>query len=319
MVNNPKEAIRKGTYMIYIFTALFCEAHILIRQFDLEKNTENTWFQEFYNETAGIRLTVTGVGEVAAAAAVGSVCSVYRPGSGDVLLNVGTCAYTAESDGIFLCNKITEQATGRTFYPDMLYRHNLHENAIVTGMLPWSEEGRGSHGTSKGYPVKASSPDAGLPAAVSDGSLYDMEAAAVYQAGSLFFSPHQMLFLKVVSDGGAAEEVSREQIERRMEKYQKCIFDLIGQISAITHMTEKDGNGANCLWQEDEALIRTFCRDLHCSKAMRDSMRQYIRYLSLAEMDYTFVIRDMYEKGLLPCKDKREGKLRFEEFKRRVF
>lgn len=286
--------------MIYIFTALYYEAHMLIRQFELAKNPENTRLQEFYNETAGIRLTVTGVGEIAAAAAVGGICSVYRPGRGDVLLNVGICAHAAESGGIFLCNKITEQATGRTFYPDMLYRHNFREKAIVTGMLPWDGEKEG----------------AGLPAAVSAGNLYDMEAAAVYQAGSCFFGPHQMFFLKAVSDGGSAKEVSREQIECVMEKYREGILEFIGQLSAIMR---KSGCGESRLRQEEETLLQRFCADLHCSKAMGDSVRQYIRYLSLAGTDYSFVIREMYEKGLLPCRDKREGKLRFEEFKRRVF
>lgn len=48
-------------------------------------------------------------------------------------------------------------------------------------------------------------------------------------------------------------------------------------------------------------------------------MRQYIQYLKLTEVDYISIVQNMYENNLLPCKDKREGKLRFEEFKRRLF
>ena len=279
--------------MIYIFTALYCEAHIFIKQFNLTKNQEHTWFQEFYNETAGIRLAVTGVGEIAAAAAVGSICSIYRPTQGDLLLNVGICAHAAKNDGIFLCNKIIEKATGKTYYPDMLYRHNFCEGTIVTGMQPWNEEN-----------------------AAPTQELYDMEAAAVYQAGIHFFGPHQMIFLKIVSDNGAVEEIFKERTMHLMEKYQDCIFDYISQIAAIT---QQKNCRKNKLRQEEDRLINTLCTDLHCSKAMRDSMQQYIRYLTLAGTDYVAVIRDMYEKELLPCKDKREGKLRFEEFKRRLF
>ena len=65
--------------MIYIFTALYCEAHIFIQKYNLIKNQEITWFQEFYNKTTGIRLAVTGVGEIAAAAVVSSICSLYKP------------------------------------------------------------------------------------------------------------------------------------------------------------------------------------------------------------------------------------------------
>ena len=279
--------------MVYIFTALYCEAYIFIKQFKLIKNQENTFFQEFYNETAGIRLTITGVGEIAAAAAVGSVCSVYKPMQGDLLFNVGICAHTVKNDGIFLCNKIIERATGKTFYPDMLYRHNFCEGTIVTEMLSWNREN-----------------------AISTGELHDMEAAAIYQAGVRFFGPHQMIFLKAVSDTGTAEEVSKERAAHIMEKYQDCIFDYIGQLSTIIPNSERH---KNCLSQEAARLIETFCTDLHCSKTMKDSMQQYIRYMTLAGIDYVSVIRDMYEKELLPCKDKREGKLRFEQFKKRVF
>ena len=279
--------------MVYIFTALYCEAHIFIKQFKLIKNQDNASFQEFYNETCGIRLTVTGVGEIAAAAAVGSICSIYKPTQSDLLLNAGICAHTTKNDGIFLCNKIIEHATGKTFYPDMLYRHNFCEGTIVTGMMPWN----GKNFT---------------PA----GNLYDMEAAAFYQAGIHFLGPHQMIFLKAVSDQGAAKEVSKERTVSLMEKYQDCIIDYIRQISDIAQL---NGCRKNSLREEEEKLIETFCTDLHCSKAMRDSMHQYIRYLSLTGIDYISVIQNMYVKELLPCKDKREGKLRFEEFKRQLF
>ena len=174
--------------MIYIFTALYCEAHIFIRKYNLIKNNENIWFQEFYNESSGLRLTITGVGEIAAATAVGSVCSIYKPTQEDLLLNVGICAHSTEKHGIFLCNQIIEKATGKTFYPDMLYRSNFCEGTIVTEMLPWNA-------LNDNPKTKSSA-----------GNLYDMEAAAIYQAGIHFFGPHQMIFLKIVSDRGIIEK-----------------------------------------------------------------------------------------------------------------
>lgn len=279
--------------MVYLFTALYCEAHIFIKQYKLIKNQQRTWFQEFYNEADGIRLAVTGVGEIAASATVSSVCSLYRPMPDDLLLNVGICAHAAKNEGIFLCNKIIEEATGRTFYPDMLYRHNFCEETIVTRMLPW-------HGGNASCAA----------------NLYDMEAAAVYQAGARFFGPHQMSFLKIVSDSGAVKDISKERVTHLMERYQDSIFDYIRRMAALTQANSRRQKE---LCQEDTRLIGTFCADLHCSKAMRDSVQQYIRYLTLAGTDYISVIQDMYEKELLPCKDKREGKQRFEEFKKRLF
>ena len=290
--------------MIYLFTALYCEAHMLIQQFQLTKNPKNTWLQEFRNEAAGITLIITGVGEIAAASAVGGVCAAYRPKREDMLLNVGICAHTEESEGIFLCNKITEQATGKTFYPDMLYRHEFREAAAVTGMQPWSRETDGAGPSAGGL--------GDLAVTFPSGTLYDMEAAAVYQAGACFFGPHQMIFLKVVSDRGAAGAVSQKQTEQLMEKYRDPVVDYIRQIQVIS---EKEIGTHD----QEEAMLEQLCADLHCSRAMRDSMRQYIRYLTLAGGEYVPMIQKMYEEGLLPCRDKREGKQRFEEFKRRVF
>lgn len=290
--------------MIYVFTALYCEAHIFIKRYGLVKNPENTWFQEFYNESAGIRLTITGVGEINASAAVSSVCSLYRPDREDLLLNVGTCAHAEKEDGIFLCHKIVEQATGRSFYPDMLYRHAFREGTVVTCMLPW--DGR--------------TYESGLGAArPQEERIFDMEAAAVYQAGSRFFGPHQMMFLKAVSDRGTAETISEKQIRERMERYQEKIFCYVERIQQTADQRRRREMHAERQPKKEEALIEAFCQDMRCSKAMRDMVEQYIRYLILAGRDYTDIVREMYEEGHLPCKDKREGKRCLEEFKRRLF
>lgn len=297
--------------MIYIFTALYCEAHTLIRQFHLTKNHGNTRFQEFYNETSGIRLTITGVGEIAAAAAVGSICTAYPPAEDDLLFNIGTCAYIQnarpgqsqpfpykEADGIFLCNQIFEEATGRRFYPDMLICHDFQEASIVTVGKPWNADGNGE---AQGHTVA--------------GALRDMEAAAIYQAGAYFFGPHQMMFLKLVSDFGTADAVSREQVERLMEQYADRFSGFIGRLLEMTGHSEAD----RMRRAREEALYERLSGDLHCSKAMGDSLRQHLHYLTLTGTDYVSAIENLYREGLLPCRDRREGKLRFEELKRRLF
>lgn len=303
--------------MIYLFTALYCEAQVFIKHFHLEKNLENTGFQEFYSEAAGVRLTITGVGEIAAAVAVAGACAKYKPKKDDMLLNVGICAHTAGKESVFVCNKITELATGKTFYPDILYAHNFKEEAIVTGMSVQNGEENGSL-TSEMF---------------SSGTLYDMEAAAIYQAGAYFFGPHQMMFLKIVSDNGAANLTPKKQaevlhVDRLMETYQNDLVNWVEKLIAIVHRSgrqedniskeyyRRDNEG--CLLPENEPLLEKLCADLHCSKVMRDSLEQHIRYMELSGTDYVPVVQEMYREELLPCKDKREGKLRFEELKRRL-
>lgn len=286
--------------MIYIFTALYCEASGFIRQFHLKK-TSNAFFQQFVSESPQILLTISGVGEIAAAAAVSSVCTSHPPGRDDFFINIGTCAGTAGQGELFLIHKLVEQPTGKTFYPDLLYRHDFQEAGLVTGMVPYTAS------------------DAGL-------SLYDMEAAAVYQAGAYFLGPHQMIFLKVVSDRGEGDRLSEERVRQLMEMHMDSICTFLerllcqsqtmraGQADGTLHPKQKWREGARM-----EQWLHQLCTDLHCSKTMEHSLRQHIRYAVLTEIDVQAVIEELYRENKLPCRDKREGKQRFEEFRQRLF
>lgn len=96
----------------------------------------------------------------------------------------------------YLCSKITEEATQKTFYPDILYRHPFPEAAVVTGM----NVRRKASVSEEHVCQKADMPqntDTANPVKLCDTELYnielyDMEAAAGYQAAHHFFGPHQM-------------------------------------------------------------------------------------------------------------------------------
>lgn len=300
--------------MIYVVTALYQEAHGLIRELELKKNTAYAPFEVFDNESAGIRLVVTGVGEIAAAAATAAVCARDGADAADFLINIGCCAAanagadsgceTVDSDmdsgygaanatqigDLYLCHKITEQATGKTFYPDILYRHPWKERELVTGMQPLQE-------------------------AAAQGVLYDMEAAAVYQAGIRFFSPDRMLFLKVVSDFGVAgqERMTAETLAGLLEQHVKAVAAFLANLREATDEEETLRSGG--ILQEDEAVLEQLFAALHCSQTMRASARQYITYAALTGYDWKAELKEWYARGLFPCKDRREGKVRLEELK----
>lgn len=287
--------------MIYIFMALYQEADSLIRHYHLKKEVQNSRFQVFLNEEAGICLGITGVGPIAAATAVSSICTGYEAGCGDFLLNIGSGAAVAQSEDvgeIFLCNKLVEAATGRTFYPDVLYRHDFREGCLVTGAMPL--DGKSD--------MRGRIPK--------DAVIYDMEAAAIYQAGSYFFGPHQMSFLKVLTDCGMAQSVTAEQLKTKMTAAIDPMTAYIDHIARILTYEKESFNGGEKNHTED--IVKRLCEDLHCSKTMEAALRQQIRYCVLAGKDAASVIMDMYAAGKLPCKDKREGKLCFEELKRRL-
>lgn len=294
--------------MIYVMMALYQEAHGLIRELELKKNTAYAPFEVFDNESAGIRLVVTGVGEIAAAAATAAVCARDGADAADFLVNIGCCAaggcepadrdmdsgygaaHAAQIGDLYVCHKITEQATGKTFYPDILYRHPWRERELVTGMQP-------------------------LQRAAAHGVLYDMEAAAVYQAGIRFFSPDRMLFLKVVSDFGIAgqERMTAEALTGLLEQHVKEVAAFLTNLREAADEEETLRNDG--ILQEDEAVLERLFAALHCSQTMRASARQYITYAALTGYDWKAELEEWYARGLLPCKDRREGKVRLEELK----
>ena len=300
--------------MIYVVTALYQEAHGFIRELELKKNTAYAPFEVFDNESAGIRLVVTGVGEIAAAAATAAVCARDGADASDFLINIGCCAaanagadsgcetvdsgmdsgygaaHAAQIGDLYVCHKITEQATGKTFYPDILYRHPWKERELVTGMQP-------------------------LQRAAAHGALYDMEAAAVYQAGIRFFSPDRMLFLKVVSDFGVAgqERMTAETLTGLLEQHVKEIAAFFTNLHEAADEEETLRNDG--ILQEDEAVLERLFAALHCSQTMRASARQYITDAALTGYDWKAELEEWYARGLLPCKDRREGKVRLEELK----
>ena len=294
--------------MIYVMMALYQEAHGLIRELELKKNTAYAPFEVFDNESAGIRLVVTGVGEIAAAAATAAVCARDGADAADFLVNIGCCAaggcepadrdmdsgygaaHAAQIGDLYVCHKITEQATGKTFYTDILYRHPWKERELVTGMQP-------------------------LQRAAAHGALYDMEAAAVYQAGIRFFSPDRMIFLKVVSDFGIAgqERMTAEALTGLLEQHVKEVAAFLTNLREAADEEETLRNDG--ILQEDETVLERLFAALHCSQTMRASARQYITYAALTGYDWKAELEEWYARGLLPCKDRREGKVRLEELK----
>lgn len=294
--------------MIYLFTALYGEAQMFIERFHLKKQMDGTRFQQFRSESGQILLTVSGVGEIAAAAAVSSVCTQVPPGRHDFLLNVGICAGVPDGHGIYYIRKLTELTTGKTFYPDLLYIHGLPEAELWTVMKPWRRAAQ-TDGMAEAY-----SHDTGAESGL---KLYDMEAAAIYQAGAYFFSPHQMIFVKVISDSGEGETLGTADARNCLQAYGKELCELLERLLRIVQMENRPEQAVQ--YGETEQLFQRLCADLHCSKAMADLLRQYVRYASLSGIDYCQVVQKLYEDNRLPCGNKREGKQCFEELKQRLF
>lgn len=271
--------------MVTVYCALYPEAQELICTYHLKKETDRQHFQVFSSEDKAFRLVVTGVG-LSAAVAVAEISTMYPPKDTDFLVNFGSCGGCGFSlEEVYLCNKIVDAAGGRTFYPDILYRHPFSEAEITSFPRPQA------HGQ--------------MPA-----SLCDMEAAAVYQSGSYYYSTHQMVFLKVVVDDGVAGKVSVREFGKQMKTGTARVTGFLDRLREIS-----DLNGDRKAEQLFPAWI---LEEFHGSKTMQAKLCQMLRYFELTGTDYETLLNGYRRSGRLPC-DKQEGKKILEELKSRLF
>ena len=281
--------------MVYVFCAFYGECSGLIKHYNLKKRQTDKYyrFDVFENENQPVRIILTGQGSVMAAAALSGAASFFGIKAEDAIINVGTCAGDYEPGQVFICNKITEEATGRTFYPDMILRSSLPERELVTAPVVIRK-------SIHEYVNKDSY----------DMVLYDMEAAAIYQAANLYVGPHRMGFVKVVSDNGDIEGLTPDFIKGLMAEAVDEIASYVDMFVADTHDM--------CRAEESTQFTNQLCKDLHCSKVMENQVRQLIKYLSLEGTDYMTYINKLYNEGRLPAHDKKNGKVCLDEIKREL-
>lgn len=257
--------------VLYLFTALFPEARGIIRAFHLKKDPESRAFQRFAGDQ--ITLTVTGVGCAAACTAAAETLQHARPG--DLLVNAGLAAGRAEPGTIFLINRLTDETSGRTFYPDMVWTSPFPETALHTGNRI------------------ADTPPA-------DG-LYDMEGAALFQAAGYYLGPDRMLFLKVVSDAGMDHAVTAQKAEEWMS--QPALLAFLRKLADRPEEAEVPLNAA----QED--AVERLIKGLHSSATMAAEVRQWMTWLALEGEPIEKTITEWFAEGILPCASRQEGKI----------
>ncbi|MDY2854831.1 hypothetical protein [Oribacterium sp. P9] len=302
--------------MIHIFTALYPEAKPLIQALSLKKRATQTHYQQFLSEEGDLSLTITGVGPLQAAAVTASVLTDYDAGAQDQLLSLGTAArLTTCPASMYHVNKITEAATMRDFYPDMLLNTGLPEASLITGAKLYTKQ-------ESGYAA----------------DLYDMEAAAIYQAASMFLGPHQMNFLRIVTDDGLTQEEMETGMTMRTvtnaasgteskpavgteasaprslaahvtDCVEQQVDTIVTVVDKLRALMAAEAAGHQVLTENEQQLVDKLIADAHFSKVMADECVQLIRYAALSELDWQQPIAALYAEGLVPTRDKRAGKI----------
>lgn len=363
--------------MIHIFTALYPEAKPLIQALSLKKRAAQTHYQQFLSEEGDLSLTITGVGPMQAAAVTASVLTDFDAGAQDQLLSLGTAArltqheysernedpraqaespVTAEAVrkeiseeraertvSMYHIHRITEAATKRDFYPDMLLNAGLPEASLITGArLLTTQDTWAQVDAQRGEKFRRGTTDDAAPVTLADRLaaplLYDMEAAAVYQAASMFLGPHQMNFLRIVTDDGLTQEemetgmtvrtvtnaasgteskpaVGTEASAHRSlaahvtDCVEQQVDTIVAVVDKLRALTAAEAAGHQVLTENEQKLVDKLIADAHFSKVMADECVQLIRYAALSELDWQQPIATLYAEGLVPTRDKRAGKI----------
>ena len=182
--------------MKLIVTALHVEARPLLDHFKLKKDTASSRIPLFRNDDAC--LAISGTSKLKSAVATTWLLSQFADLEGVALLNFGLCGSGDPKipvGELFLINKITDAATGRSFFPDILFRHTLRECSLATYDRPVVEN------------------------QLSDKSdrLVDMEASGFFQAAASFLPPDRILCAKLASDHLEERRLSKQRLEPLLE------------------------------------------------------------------------------------------------------
>ena len=168
--------------------ALPSEAASLISRFAL-KLVHGSPFKVYCSKDSRHWLVVSGMGKLAAAGACAHLHAVSSATKAEAWINVGIAGHKSASLGTtFLAHKVTDVATGSTWYPGMGIACGLESCAVHTVDRPHTD-----------YELD---------------TLYEMEAAGFFAMATKFSSLELSQSLKVVSDNAneSITNISRERV-----------------------------------------------------------------------------------------------------------
>ena len=198
--------------------------------------------------------------------------------------SAGVGAVTVEEamEYVFRCCRITDERTGRDFYPDILVRTGLEEAELISGDRIYESGANDFNGLNPKEPVPArdvcvaeTQNDLGRSNRQSMPILHDMEGAAFCQAAAVFAGPHRIHVIKAVTDLGDSRKLTRALLKVKMEKAAKRA------LPEMEKLMKMEGTAAEALDVSDEA-----------AGDRRGCLREK-RRLTMAEMkDYSYNCRE---------------------------
>lgn len=321
--------------MIYIVCALYIEAKFFIEKFNLKKNNLLNEFQVFENEN--IKLIISGVGRIKSAIAVSYLAMKFDIKENDFIFNIGFCGSLDRNKNladIILISKIESAYNFKKFYPDMLYKHNFLEGAlrtfdtIIENYNIHIKDSKTELNSNDDYNVISISSQKEL-----QNNYIDMEAYGFFEAAGIFFKKDKIIVLKVISDILTEEnriilDISNEnkkdknkistnfiEIEKSKNESMETLNLSFEKIYKwILNFLEFYDENSSVFSLQELDTIKNIRQILKLSDTMNYEFLNILRYLKLNNKDILEIFKE-YEK--IEIKTKLEGKIYFEDFKKR--
>lgn len=261
--------------MLYIFCPLYAEAKPLIESMRMKPMKTVFGHRCFANNE--ICLLICGTGVLYTAAFAAAVLSRGRNIQGMIVYGSGAMLRPLNKDYVYVTDQITNMADGRTYYPDVFLSLPTAPIHFVSGESLYTGQKL-------------------------DGSVYDMESAGLYMAGSMFLRPDQMLFMRFISDHGEPGTISAAKLTALSAQH---LQQAQSYISAFYHLLQEEKN------QENTTDI--LAENIPISVTMRHQAMQMIRYARKMHIPITDL-----EERLYRINNKEEGKKILHELCTRV-
>ncbi|WP_058485277.1 nucleoside phosphorylase-I family protein [Defluviitalea phaphyphila] len=274
--------------MVYFLTALYYEAKEIIKHYKMKKVIEAKKFQIFKNDK--YYLIITGTGGIKAAVGATYLLSNFGYNENDIFINIGICGANKEKahiGEIFLCNKLINKYTKKSYYPDMLFSHSFREGSLESFLEIVDKDMIKN--------VKA--------------DIVDQEGAFLYEAVSIFLKPENIYIIKIVSDFLEADSVTPVLIENLMASNLPKVYEWIDKRLNIEDYKNDIMN------KEENDMINILCKNMKLSSAMEYEFKKLSKQYKIRNgqiLDLLIKYKDV------KCNIKAEGKKVYGELKQKL-
>ena len=227
-------------FSIHLIAALDCEAKPLISNYQLKRCIDDSAFAVFRNDT--MTLTVSGVGKLAAANAVGYTQGRYGFGQSGAWLNIGIAGHPDLDIGeCRIAHKVLDSETNTSWYPALLPGH-INTSELVCVSQAETE--------------------------YLDDSMYDMESAGFISSATRFQTQELVHSLKIISD-------NHNNPVYRFDK--KTVTSLItDRIDTIDCIINELDNRSQYIRNNSLELVETFNQTWHFSRHQYTQLNQLL-------------------------------------------